>query len=161
MPVKTALLSRVPWPLVRLKKSCQVQRLPQRIWFCSRIKGIQFISAEFVHHCRKCGIYQSISRAGCPYNNAPMECYYNTLKTELIYQYRFETAAELDYAVSEFAYDFRYVHTRIMDIWLRLKRAWSVPLSSGTTKRVNHFDLMLLENRNKITTCWECWGSYS
>ena len=27
------------------------------------------------------------------------------LKTELIYQYRFETAAELDYAVSEFAYD--------------------------------------------------------
>ncbi len=31
--------------------------------------------------------------------------YYNTLKIELIYQYRFETATELDYAVSEFAYD--------------------------------------------------------
>ncbi|WP_443028016.1 IS3 family transposase [Stomatobaculum longum] len=31
--------------------------------------------------------------------------YYNILKNELIYQYRFETAAELDYAVSEFAYD--------------------------------------------------------
>lgn len=36
------------------------------------------------------------------YNNAPTEGYYNTLKTELIYQYRFETAAELDYAVSVF-----------------------------------------------------------
>ena len=46
-----------------------------------------------------------MSRASCPYDNAPMERYYNTLKTELIYQYRFETAAELDYAVSEFAYD--------------------------------------------------------
>ena len=39
------------------------------------------------------------------YNNAPTEGYYNILKTELIYQYRFETAAELEYAVSEFAYD--------------------------------------------------------
>lgn len=48
---------------------------------------------------------QSMSRAGCPYDNAPMERYYNTLKTELIYQYRFETVAELDYAVSAFAYD--------------------------------------------------------
>ena len=48
-----------------------------------------------------------MSRAGCPYDNAPMERYYNTLKTELIYQYRFETAAELDYAVSEFAYEVR------------------------------------------------------
>lgn len=46
-----------------------------------------------------------MSRAGCPYDNTPMERHYNKLKTELIYQYHFETAAELDYAVSEFAYD--------------------------------------------------------
>ena len=51
------------------------------------------------------GISQSMSRAGCPYDNAPMERDYNTLKTELIYQHNFETAAEPDYAVSEFAYD--------------------------------------------------------
>ena len=43
--------------------------------------------------------------AGCPYDNAPIERYYNTSKTELIYQYRFETAAERDYAVPEYAYD--------------------------------------------------------
>ena len=46
-----------------------------------------------------------MSRAGCPYDNAPMERYYHTLKTELIYHYRFETAAEPNYAVSEVAYD--------------------------------------------------------
>lgn len=46
-----------------------------------------------------------MSRAGCPYDNAPMERDYNTLKTELIYQHNFETAAEPDYAVSEFASD--------------------------------------------------------
>jgi len=37
--------------------------------------------------------------------NAPMEHYYSTLKTELIYQCRFEDAAKLDYAISEFSYD--------------------------------------------------------
>ena len=67
-------------------------------------QGSQFTSAEFLQHCRKLGIAQSMSRAGCPYDSAPTERYYNTLKTELIYLYRFETAAELDYAVSEFAY---------------------------------------------------------
>ena len=41
----------------------------------------------------------------------PTERYYNTLKIELIYQYRFETAAESEYAVSEFAYD-RYNQVR-------------------------------------------------
>jgi len=68
-------------------------------------QGSQFTSAEFVQHCRGLGISQSMSRAGCPYDNAPMERYYNTLKTELIYKYRFETAAEPGYAVSEFTYD--------------------------------------------------------
>lgn len=68
-------------------------------------QGSQFTSAEFVQHCRKLGISQSMSRAGCPYDNTPLERYYNTLKTELIYQYHFETTAELDYTVSEFAYD--------------------------------------------------------
>jgi len=46
-----------------------------------------------------------MSRAGCPYDNVLQERHYHTLKTELIYQYRFEIAAELDHAVSEFAYD--------------------------------------------------------
>lgn len=46
-----------------------------------------------------------MSRACCPYDNVPMERYYNILKTELIYQYRFENAAELDCVVSELACD--------------------------------------------------------
>ena len=78
--------------------------IPQNLTLHSD-QGSQFTSAEFVQHCRELGISQSMSRAGCPYDNAPMERYYNTLKTELIYQYRFETVAEMDYAVSEFAYD--------------------------------------------------------
>lgn len=67
-------------------------------------QGSQFASLEFTLFCESNRITQSMSRTGCPYDNAPMERYYNTLKTELIYQYRFDTAAELDHAVSEFSY---------------------------------------------------------
>ena len=66
-------------------------------------QGSQFTSEDFVLRCQNLGITQSMSRAGTPYDNAPMERYYNTLKSELIYQYRFDTAKELDCAVSEFA----------------------------------------------------------
>lgn len=62
-------------------------------------QGSHFTSLEFILYCKDKGITQSMSHAGCPYDNAPMERYYNTLKAELIYQYRFDTSAELDYAV--------------------------------------------------------------
>lgn len=68
-------------------------------------QGNQFTSLEFILFCQSLGITQSMSHAGCPYDNAPMERYYNTLKAELIYQYRFDTTAEIDFAVSEFAYN--------------------------------------------------------
>ncbi len=41
--------------------------------------GSQFTSLEFITYCEKNGITQSMSPAGCPYDNAPMERYYNTL----------------------------------------------------------------------------------
>jgi len=42
-------------------------------------------------------------KAGCPYGNASLERYYNTLKNELIYQHHFHTDDELNQAVSDFA----------------------------------------------------------
>ena len=64
----------------------------------------QFTSLEFILFCQDHGITQSMSHAGCPYDNAPMERYYNTLKQKLINQYYFHTDQELDHAVQEFAY---------------------------------------------------------
>ena len=67
-------------------------------------QGSQFTSLEFISYCEEKGITQSMSRAGCPYDNAPMERYYNTLKAELVYQFNFDTVAELDYSVAEYSY---------------------------------------------------------
>ena len=52
----------------------------------------------------KSRIQQSMSRTGCPYDNAPIERYFNTLKHEQIYLFEYRTERELDAAVAEFAY---------------------------------------------------------
>lgn len=74
-------------------------------------QGSQYTSKEFNDFCEKSFIQQSMSRAGCPYDNAPMERYYNTLKTEYINLFSYKTIRELDDAVNYFAY-VKYNHGR-------------------------------------------------
>ena len=74
-------------------------------------QGSQFTSSLFVDFCSKHSIIQSMSKAGCPYDNAPMERYYNTFKNELIYINRFHSEDHLDAATSRFAFVW-YNHIR-------------------------------------------------
>lgn len=74
-------------------------------------QGSQFTSKEFIEACKGYGIQQSMSRAGCPYDNAPMERYFNTLKSELIYNYTYNSDERLNEAISDFAYVW-YNHVR-------------------------------------------------
>lgn len=74
-------------------------------------QGSQFTSKEFVEFCNSVNIVQSMSKAGCPYDNAPMERYYNTLKNELINLHNYRTEEVLNQAVEEFAYTI-YNHVR-------------------------------------------------
>lgn len=52
-----------------------------------------------------------MSRAGCPYDNAPMERYYNTLKNEYINLFLFKNKEDLDLSVGDFVYGW-YNHVR-------------------------------------------------
>ena len=74
-------------------------------------QGCQFTSWDFIHYCESKGICQSMSKAGCPYDNAPMERFYNTLKNELIYPNHFYDAASLDEALNRYVYVW-YNHVR-------------------------------------------------
>ena len=74
-------------------------------------QGSQYTSKEFTDYCESVGITQSMSRAGCPYDNATMERYYNTLKNELIYHHYYHYEKELYEDVEEFAY-VHYNHER-------------------------------------------------
>ena len=53
-------------------------------------------SRAFTEFCEGKGIRQSMSKAGCPYDNSPMESFYGTFKSEFIRQNRFETDQELN-----------------------------------------------------------------
>ena len=74
-------------------------------------QGSQYTSKEFTEFCEGLGIIQSMSKAGHPYDNAPMERYFNTLKNDLIYQHYYHTEEELYNAVEEFACVY-YNHVR-------------------------------------------------
>ena len=69
-------------------------------------RGSQFSSKSFVEFCRENGIIQSMSRPGCPYDNAPMERYFNTLKTELLYLHEYETEEALYTSIMQYAYGY-------------------------------------------------------
>lgn len=69
-------------------------------------RGCQFTSQRFVEYCKSKGITQSMSKPGCPYDNAPMERYFNTLKTELLYQHKYETEEELYRAIMKYSYGY-------------------------------------------------------
>ena len=74
-------------------------------------QGSQFTSREFTSFCSAVGVIQSMSRAGCSTDNSPMERFFNTLKTELIYLFEFHSKEQLYKSVEEFAYVF-YNHVR-------------------------------------------------
>ncbi len=67
-------------------------------------RGSQFTSKEFTEFCRDHGVVQSMSKPGCPYDNAPMERYFNTLKAELINIHSYQTEAQLYEEVTAYAY---------------------------------------------------------
>lgn len=74
-------------------------------------QGSQFTSKVFVDFCKSMEITQSMSKAGYPYDNAPMERYYNTLKNEMIYHHFYHSDQELNDSVDNFAYVW-YNHVR-------------------------------------------------
>lgn len=54
-------------------------------------QGSQYTSKAFVEFCKSVHVTQSMSKAGYPYDNAPMERYFNTLKNECTNLYEFQT----------------------------------------------------------------------
>ena len=84
--------------------------------------AMEYFKSEVMEMCHREGLYQidllngrgicqSMSKAGCPYDNAPMERFYNTLKNELIYPNHFYDAASLDEALNRYVYVW-YNHVR-------------------------------------------------
>ena len=57
-------------------------------------RGVQYASADYRKLMRSAGLKASMSRKGNCYDNAPMESFFHTLKTELVHHRHYATRAE-------------------------------------------------------------------
>ena len=65
-------------------------------------RGVQYASTDFRDVLRAYGFIQSMSRKGNCYDNAVAESFFHTLKTEHVYDYRYETRAEARQSIFEY-----------------------------------------------------------
>jgi transposase InsO family protein len=57
-------------------------------------RGVQYAAHDYRMHLQSAGIQASMSRKADCYDNAPMESFFHTLKTELVHHRKYETRAE-------------------------------------------------------------------
>ena len=72
-------------------------------------QGVQYTSWEFVSHCKNNNVTQSMSKSGCPYDNAPMERFYNTFKSSFYNVTSFSSVEAMDNATAEYINWYNYV----------------------------------------------------
>ena len=65
-------------------------------------RGIQYACLEYVQVLQRHQIRPSMSRAGCPYDNAACESFMSTLKREEIYAHKYRDFEELTASVIDF-----------------------------------------------------------
>ena len=90
--------SRAPLVVEAFRKAIETRGIPNDLIFHSD-QGTQYGSDEFKQMLSKYGVKQSMSRKGNCYDNAPMESFFHTLKTELSYLGRFNTRKQAEYEV--------------------------------------------------------------
>jgi putative transposase len=77
-------------------------RKPERGLILHSDRGSQYCSWNYRYISNQFGMIQSMSRKGNFYDNAPIESFWGTLKTELVYQIRYETRAQAIREITEY-----------------------------------------------------------
>lgn len=72
-----------------LQKALESQRPANDSLILHSDQGSQYTSKAFIEFCESAHVAQSMSKSGYPYDNAPMERYFNTLKNECTNLYEF------------------------------------------------------------------------
>ena len=102
---------RAPLVVDAFQKAIDSRGVPKELIFHSD-QGSQYASMEFKQILKKYGVKQSMSRKGNCYDNAPMESFFHTLKTELSYLGRFNTRKQAEYEVKNYIDKF-YASSRL------------------------------------------------
>lgn len=65
-------------------------------------RGVQYACGDYIGRLEKAGIQPSMSRAGCPYDNAMAESFMKTLKSEEVDAAQYKDLASARQAIAEF-----------------------------------------------------------
>lgn len=65
-------------------------------------QGSQYTSQAYFDLSQEYHFCPSMSSPGCPYDNAAMENFFGTLKTECLYRTKFSNRSEVEYAVADY-----------------------------------------------------------
>jgi len=84
---------RADLPLAALRMAISAQR-PDAGLIHHSDRGVQYASAEYRRVIQSAGFQASMSRKGDCYDNAPMESFFHTLKTELVHHQKYATREE-------------------------------------------------------------------
>ena len=90
-----------------LKTALKKEKHPKVILHSDQ--GVQFTSWDFVNFCKDNNITQSMSKAGCPYDNAPMERFYNTFKSNFYNVTSFSNVEMMDELTTKYINWYNYV----------------------------------------------------
>ena len=84
---------RADLPLAALRMAISAQR-PSAGLIHHSDRGVQYASTDYRKLMQSAGLRASMSRKGDCYDNAPMESFFHTLKTELVHYRHYATRAE-------------------------------------------------------------------
>jgi len=84
---------RADLPLAALRMAISAQR-PGAGLIHHSDRGVQYASSEYRNALQSAGFSASMSRKGDCYDNAPMESFFHTLKTELVHHTQYATRAD-------------------------------------------------------------------
>ena len=73
---------------------------PKRGVICHSDRGVQYASKKYRSLLKKHGFIQSMSRKGNCWDNACMESFFGTLKTELVYHEKYKTRNQAKASIS-------------------------------------------------------------
>ena len=90
-----------------LKTALKKENYPKVILHSDQ--GVQFTSWDFVNFCKANNVTQSMSKSGCPYDNATMERFYNTFKSNFYNVISFSSVEMMDELTMKYINWYNYV----------------------------------------------------
>ena len=78
-------------------------------------QGSQYTSEAYFDLMQEYHIQPSMSSPGCPYDNAAMENFFGTLKTECLYRMKFSCRAQVEQAVAEYVQFYNFERINLKD----------------------------------------------